>query len=70
MINTKHKVAQVVGHMGRQGSSSQEGMGIHQAFVDARTSMVEAQGIEQGKSVVAAFEKVQQEEDSVQVLHW
>ena len=69
-MTTKLKVAQVVGHMGRQGSSSQEGMGICQAFVDMHTSSAEVQGIEQGKSVVVAFEEVQQEEDLVQVLHW
>ena len=69
MITVKHKAAQVVGHMGRQGSSSEEGMGIRQAFIDAHISTAEAQGIEQGKSVVVAFE-VWREEDSVQVLHW
>ena len=45
-------------------------MGIRQAFVDAHTSTAEAQGIEEGKSVVVAFEEVQREEDSVQVLRW
>ena len=70
MITAKHKAAQVVGHMGRQGSSLEEGMGIRQAFVDAHTSTAEAQGIERGKSVVVAFEEVRREEDSVQVLRW